>query len=80
MFELSPQVLSFLLVIAEALSAGLVMSLRSLYVQHKQTREEFLAYKLEVAEKYATKDFISDNFDRLNIRLDKLFDEVHKRK
>ncbi|MEY8240010.1 MAG: hypothetical protein RPT25_06670 [Cycloclasticus sp.] len=79
MIEFTPAVLTALLFLAKAVIAGLWMALRYLYAQHKQTREEFLAYKLHVAEEYATKTLIKDNFERLNTRLDELFKDLYNR-
>ncbi len=79
MLELSPRVLTVLLGIAKTAIVVLVMTLKTLDAEHKQTREEFLAYKLHVAENYATKDLINDNFERLNQRIDKLFEELTRR-
>jgi len=76
---LDPQLVTIILFIANAVLAGNSVILKSLYGQQKKTREDFLEYKLHVAEKYATHDSINDNFERLNKRLDKLFEEVHKK-
>jgi hypothetical protein len=75
---LTSETLSIILFIANAVIVLNSYILKSLHGQQKNTREDFLNYKLHVAEKYATHDSINDNFERLNKRLDKLFEEVHR--
>lgn len=79
MENLNTEIVTIVLFIANAVIAVNSYVLKSLYGQQKKTHEDFLNYKLHVAEKYATHDSINDNFERLNKRLDKLFEEVHKK-
>jgi len=85
--QLNPEVLTILVVVAKAAIAIMGFVIKHLHAEVKaahQSEQEnkaaLMEYKVEVAQNYATKDFIIDNFKTINHKLDKLFQEVHTKK
>jgi len=86
MIQLDPQVLTLLVFIAKAALGVMGVVIKHLKNEVKDAHEknhaiqnELMAYKVEVANNYATKDFMTDNFKTINAKLDRLFEEVHKK-
>ncbi|MGH1374399.1 MAG: hypothetical protein ACRBBW_20345 [Cellvibrionaceae bacterium] len=75
---LSPVVLTVLVSIANGAIALLIAVICSLYVRLERLKETHYNFQIEVAENYATKNDFTNGLERIENKLDKLFDDIHR--
>jgi len=75
---LSPAVLTIMMSIISGAVTLLVGVICSLYVRLERLKDTHYSFQIEVAENYATKNDFTNGLERIENKLDKLFDDIHR--